>query len=86
MSALTGKRCECAACGERFNSVSTFDRHRSGQLDHGEPRRCATPAELAARGWSRNGRGFWIERAMPHQAATLRVEARNGPKPVGRAA
>lgn len=86
MSPLTGKRCECCACGERFNSASGFDRHRSGRLDAGEPRRCASPAELATRGWSRNARGFWIERTMPHRPATVRAEGRNGTERMGRAA
>lgn len=86
MNALSGKRCECAACGERFNSVSTFDRHRSGRLDHGEPRRCATPAELSARGWSRNARGFWIERAMGQRPATICIAGVIGPERMGRAA
>lgn len=86
MSPLTGRRCECAACGERFNSVSTFDRHRSGRLDMCEPRRCANPAELSARGWSRNARGFWIERAMTRQPATVPVRAEIGPDRMGTAA
>lgn len=71
---LTGRRCQCAACGECFNSETAFDRHRRGRLDKGEPRRCANQAELLARGWARNGRGFWIESAMPRRPNTVRVQ------------
>lgn len=79
---LTGNRCECAACGDRFNSTSTFDRHRTGA--HGTPtgRRCLTAAELTALGWSKNARGFWIERAMRRDAATVRIETRRAPYPL----
>ncbi len=63
---LTGSRCRCSACGEYFNSVSTFDRHRHGGWQgRGADRRCLTPAELRARGWTLNAHGFWIERKNP---------------------
>lgn len=77
---LTGNRCRCTACGDYFNSTSTFDRHRAGSFAppgvwHHQ-RRCLTSAELVAKGWRRNVRGFWIER--PREAATARVEAAPG--------
>lgn len=56
---LTGNRCQCAACGEYFGALDTFDRHRVGDLAK-DRRRCLTEAEMVARGWSRNGRGFWL--------------------------
>ncbi len=62
---LTGSRCLCRTCGERFNSVSMFDRHRVGRIDLAAPscgRRCLTVAEMIARGYSRNASAFWIER------------------------
>ncbi len=60
---LTGNRCRCSACGEYFNSVSTFDRHRHGGWQgRGADRRCLSPAELKARGWTLNAHGFWIVR------------------------
>jgi hypothetical protein len=60
---LTGKRCRCTACPQRFNSDSVFDRHRVGTYrDRGIHRRCLSTAEMEARGWSRNPDGFWIER------------------------
>lgn len=67
---LTGSRCQCAACGEVFNSVTIFDRHRreiyaaAGRLRH-----CLTPAAMAARGWSRNASGFWIIETRSQRAA-----------------
>lgn len=27
---LTGNRCKCTACGEYFNSVAAFEKHRTG--------------------------------------------------------
>lgn len=77
--ALTGKRCQCSACGERFNSVSVFDRHRVGYFDSAEhrgARRCLHHREMLARGWLLNAAGFWIERRR--EAATVRVEAPRG--------
>jgi len=74
--ALTGNRCQCPACLDLFNSPSIFDRHRvgdfakAGELRH--ERRCLTAREMAARGWSRNGAGFWIERAR--EPATIRLQ------------
>lgn len=66
---LTGSRCRCASCGERFNSLSTFDRHRIGPwTDRGAHRRCLEPEELVRKGWQRNVGGFWIERRRPDGA------------------
>ncbi len=59
---LTGNRCQCTGCNELFSSVREFDRHRVGSFaEPGEwahKRRCLTPAELDARGWRCNDRGF----------------------------
>ena len=60
---LTGSRCRCSGCGEYFNSVSVFDRHRVGSWEaEGANRRCLTILEMLSRGWQLNSRGFWIER------------------------
>jgi hypothetical protein len=60
---LTGARCRCSACGDFFNSVSTFDRHRvGGWSDYGKHRRCLTEDQMVMRGWQRNSKGFWIQR------------------------
>jgi hypothetical protein len=62
---LTGSRCRCAGCGEHFNSVSVFDRHRVGDWqDSGARRRCLSVPEMQARNWSQNASGFWTERAF----------------------
>jgi len=81
--ALTGNRCQCTACGDFFNSTSTFDRHRTGRFDVPGDRRCLSADELIARGWSRNTAGFWIERAMRSTATGVfhrgRVTASSSP-------
>lgn len=80
---LTGSRCQCAACGQLFNSTSTFYRHRVG--DYAKPgelkgyRRCLFVPELLAKGWSRNEAGFWIERAR--ETATARAGGHNSTPP-----
>lgn len=61
---LTGSRCQCSACGELFNSVSVFDRHRVGNWeDRGAKRRCLTIPQMQSKDWRVNARGFWIERS-----------------------
>lgn len=55
---LVGQRCQCTACGEGFNRVSTFDRHRVGEFD--VDRRCLTTAEMEAKGWRYNAQRFWV--------------------------
>jgi hypothetical protein len=61
---LTGSRCQCASCGELFNSVSVFNRHRVGGWENrGTNRHCLTIPQLQAKGWSLNARFFWIERS-----------------------
>lgn len=60
---LSGNRCRCTACGEYFNSVSAFDRHRLGSYQNrGGQRRCRTWRELRSLGWAVSAAGFWIER------------------------
>ena len=72
---LTGTRCLCACCGELFNSVSVFDRHRIGSYQElGALRRCQSVDDMVVRGWARNARGFWIEREridVPHKSLDL---------------
>jgi hypothetical protein len=74
---LTGNRCRCSGCGEHFNSASAFDRHRTGT--YGTLRqpctpRCLTATEMQARGWLKNGAGFWVTGKHPGYAVTSRVE------------
>lgn len=74
---LTGCRCQCDGCGDYFGSVVVFDRHRVGS--YGKPgglkynRRCLTPSEMEARGWVRNGRGFWIRQAVEDGPAGIQA-------------
>jgi hypothetical protein len=55
---LTGNRCQCPTCGEYFNRVSTFDKHRVGSYEAG--RRCLTVDQMREKGWLKNAAGFWI--------------------------
>jgi len=60
---LTGQRNECPTCGERFNSNSAFDKHRTGQ--YGADRRCLTADEMRARGMVLRDDGFWRSAGNP---------------------
>jgi len=55
---LRGQRCECCACGEYFNKVSTFDSHRVGKF--GKNRRCLTVQEMQARNMNKTQDDYWI--------------------------
>ena len=67
---LSGNRCQCTACGEYFNGVQPFDRHR---VWHGVNRRCLTVAAMDAAGFIRNVSGFWCERASAEHALRPRA-------------
>lgn len=54
---LRGNRCQCMACGELFNSVFAFDRHRQGPYPD---RRCLSAASMVDAGFSKNAGGYWI--------------------------
>lgn len=57
---LSGDRCQCCACGEYFNRVSLFDKHRHGPMD---ARACLTVDQMTAKGWRLNAAGFWVGKA-----------------------
>lgn len=59
---LTGQRNQCRGCSQYFNSITAFEKHRTGDYDHG--RRCKTPEEMIAEGMSLNAAGFWITKHM----------------------
>lgn len=64
---LTGRRCQCRSCGEYFNSVPAFDRHRTGEYtlaDGSSGRRCRTLAEMREIGMVLPAHGFWAKEAM----------------------
>lgn len=77
MPRLTGNRCQCTACGEYFNGVQPFDKHRAGH--YAKPgewqgnRRCLTVAEMEAHGFIRNAAGFWCDRASAEHAMRPRA-------------
>ena len=62
MILLSGDRNQCQGCKEYFNSIKAFERHRIGEF--GVDRRCRTPDEMIARGYSKNKYGFWITQKM----------------------
>jgi len=81
---LTGSRWRCRGCGEYFNSVHAFDRHRVC----GSPtvRRCLTTDEMAGAGMSVNSSGFWISKPRPEhrvKRVTSRIPAALRDTPVG---
>jgi hypothetical protein len=60
-----GGWCRCAECDRTFGGLSGFDRHRivtTGQdgCDSEYDWRCATDAELVARGLVQDARGWWL--------------------------
>jgi hypothetical protein len=63
MKMLGNSRNQCQGCKGYFNSVSAFDKHRTG--NHGSNRRCMTEEEMLAKGMSLNSDGFWITKTMP---------------------
>lgn len=58
------RRCQCGACGLFFSSVSSFDKHRTGDQD---ARRCLTLDEMRETGMVVNAAGFWVGQAWDGQ-------------------
>ena len=64
---VTASRCCRRGCGEFFNSISAFDRHRgTPYCVNGTPRsrsfrRCLTAEEIFLKGLTQNTSGFWIK-------------------------
>ena len=56
------RRNQCSGCKVFFNSVTAFDKHRTG--DYGVNRRCMTVEEMIAKGMSVNEAGYWIGSSM----------------------
>lgn len=75
------RRCRCSACGQYFNSPSTFDRHRV------EPSRgirsCLSLREMFSKGWLLDAARFWIERKRRMDDSTSRAKSAiaRGPLP-----
>ena len=58
---LRGNHCQCDKCGEYFNSVAAFDKHRTGE--HGD-RKCRTTDEMLAAGMAMSN-GWWVTAKSP---------------------
>jgi hypothetical protein len=56
------RRNQCGGCKVFFNSVTAFDKHRTGE--YGVDRRCMTVDEMSASGMSVNEAGYWIGSSM----------------------
>jgi hypothetical protein len=79
----------CCACGQDFNSVGLFDRHRVGRhaydfaegLEFGveDGRRCLDTEEMRDAGWRLNTRGRWIDPARAARARQIGNAERRGP-------
>ncbi len=68
---LSGNRCQCPACGQFFNSVSVFNRHRDGSFDDpANRRRCLTIRQMLAKGFAQNGKGSGVRHCR--KAGTIR--------------
>lgn len=46
-------------CCESFRSLTGFDKHRTGPYDVPGGRRCLTPDEMSAKGWTVDGNHTW---------------------------
>ncbi|KAI3593899.1 hypothetical protein D9X30_1074 [Cupriavidus sp. U2] len=81
--ALTGDRNQCPTCGEYFNSMSAFDKHRIGEF--GTDRRCMTETEMNSAGMVKNAEDFWLTRARTQQSvSSLTRKAKQPRSEVGR--
>lgn len=61
---LTGRLCLCRGCGQHFNSLTAFDRHR---IDGFSGRCCLSPDGMRQRGMNLNRLGFWVSEPMPER-------------------
>lgn len=79
---LTGARCQCPSCGLLFTSVREFDRHRTGTYakpgEFAGHRRCLSLAQLLAKRWQMDERGYLRQGRREHAPAGL--EARIPPQ------
>ena len=72
----THTKCKCTTCGDYFNSVAAFDKHRTGE--HGVSRRCMTHQERREKKMDTNVAGYWVtalqEPAGAHWAVAQKQE------------
>lgn len=48
----------CSGCQKKFNSLTSFDDHRTGSFSKGE-RRCLSVEEMHAKGMAQDATGKW---------------------------
>ncbi len=75
---LSGDRNQCAECGELFNSVYSFEKHRTGTIGvyQGiDARRCMDLSEMRILGMVKNAAGFWVTERLTAQGIEQRNEA-----------
>lgn len=78
-------RNQCAGCGELFNSVGAFDKHRTGSYGIPDPakpdsylpakRRCLNAEEMAKLGMEKNSAGFWISEPYEYRHSNPDIPA-----------
>jgi|JI10StandDraft_1071094.scaffolds.fasta_scaffold12737_10 hypothetical protein len=61
---VTHTRCQCAECGEYFNSVGAFDKHRIHRVEK-KPvyPYCLSPDGMLLSGMVKNASGYWCSSA-----------------------
>jgi hypothetical protein len=87
MPRLTGSRCQCPTCGDYFNGLDAFDRHRIGNYakpGQSNTRQCLTVAEMIAARFIRNAAGCWMTDSREQRAARRSAAGFSAPR--GRAA
>jgi hypothetical protein len=77
---LTDSRCQCAGCGEYFNSDSAFDKHRIGEF--GKDRRCMTTAKMREAGMSKNAADWWVIEPFQKWSKEPEHDAEDAPEAV----
>jgi hypothetical protein len=70
MKLLGESRNQCQGCKGYFNSITAFEKHRTGE--HGKNRRCRTEQEMLSLGMDVNEDGFWVSKKMPVDAINRR--------------
>ena len=76
---LTGRRCQCGGCGEYFNSLGAFEKHRVGF-------RCLTVGQMTEKGMIVSKLGWWISsqgREWPVRGRGNDLESISEQGPVG---
>ncbi len=81
---LSGDRNQCSSCLAYFNSITAFDKHRTGKFDGS--RRCLSTDEMLAKGLGKTNDGFWLSPLKPEdreRLARVRAKSRNnGERPL----